>query len=631
MARDAIGSSAAPVLKVRDLSVEFQTEGQANRVVRDLSFDLHQNRTLAIVGESGSGKSVSSLALLGLTRHLGGKTSSGALEFQSDILGGPVDLARLDEPELRAIRGNEIAMIFQEPMTSLNPVFTIGSQIIETLVLHRGINRNAARKQARELLDQVRLPNAERLLDTYPHQLSGGMRQRAMIAMALSCQPKVLIADEPTTALDVTVQAQVLHITRELQAEYGTSVIFISHDLGVVSQMADDVLVMKQGQTVEWASAAQLFDHPKEDYTRALLASVPRIGSMTGKDAPDFFELPNLPGDTAPKETFHNAADPSTDVIEVKELTTRFDIRGGLLNRVTHRVHAAENISFTIHAGETLALVGESGSGKSTVGKTIQQLLVPDAGKVMFKGADIFALPPAERRRTRREIQYVFQDPYGSLNPRKRIGDSIIEPALTHGMVAPGAKAQARIAELLECVELEPAHARRFPHEFSGGQRQRICIARALSCDPSLIIADESVSALDVSVQARVINLLMRLQAERGLSYLFITHDMAVVERVSHRVAVMYLGQLVEIGTRRQVFENPRHPYTRKLLDAVPAVDPHSRPSQPPLAGEIPSPIRPLGDPPKLYEYTEIDAGHLVAAIPEGAFETDYSGSSFRK
>ena len=604
------------ILAVDGLQIEFGTQAGAVCAVADLSFDLRRDKTLAIVGESGSGKSVSALAVLGLVKHIGGRVAGGRLMFQSDAHGRAIDLAALDERDLRVVRGSEIAMIFQEPMTSLNPVFTIGSQIVETLTLHRGISRGEARARARDLLDLVRLPNAGRLLDSYPHQLSGGMRQRAMIAMALSCQPKVLIADEPTTALDVTVQAQILHIIRELQAEFQTAVIFISHDMGVVSEMADDVLVMRHGARVALAPAVEIFKAPQAAYTRALLAAVPKLGSMTGTTHPELFHLPDETGNKVQPDGDLKPAGGgvSEPVIEVRDLTTRYDIRGGLLNRVTHRVHAAESVSFTIHAGETLALVGESGSGKSTVGKTIQQLVEPVAGEVRFRGREILSLPKAERKRFRREIQYVFQDPYGSLNPRKSVGASIIEPALTHGLIRGGADIRARVTELLEKVGLEAGHAERYPHEFSGGQRQRVCIARALACDPRLIIADEAVSALDVSVQAQVINLLMKLQAETGLAYLFITHDMAVVERVSHRVAVMYLGQLVEIGTRAQIFETPHHPYTKRLLAAVPVIDPASRPTKPPLEGEIPSPIRRIGDEPQVHEFHQIETGHFVAS-----------------
>ncbi len=604
------------LLRVKNLTVQFGSGPMAVKAADDLNYVLKRNKTLAIVGESGSGKSVSSLAVLGLIKHIGGQIASGEILFKSDVLGREVDLCTLDEESLRRIRGNEIAMIFQEPMTSLNPVFTIGSQIVETLVLHQGISQRAARQKAKEALELVRLPNAGRLIDNYPHQLSGGMRQRAMIAMALSCQPKILIADEPTTALDVTIQAQVLSIIRDLQRDMGTSVIFISHDMGVVSEMADDVLVMKASKRVEIGAAKDVLGAPKEDYTRALLAAVPRIGSMTGTTKPKLFDIPGeaSEGDTPEAADF----DASEPIIELDKLTTRYDIRGGLLNRVTHRVHAAEEVSFKIYPGETLALVGESGSGKSTVGKTIQQLVDPVSGAVRFRGDDIFSMPKTERTSFRRQTQYVFQDPYGSLNPRKTVGESILEPAFVHNVVAPGSNGRDYVCDLLEKVGLPAAHVDRYPHEFSGGQRQRVCIARALACKPSLVIADEAVSALDVSVQAQVVNLLMKLQAEEGLAYLFITHDMAVVERVSHRVAVMYLGQIVEIGSRQQIFENPQHPYTRRLLAAVPVLDPGNRPERKPLEGEIPSATRRVGDEPKILQLEEIADGHLVARGTEG-------------
>ncbi len=599
-----------PLLSVSNLSVEFGKGDSALKVVNDLSFDLKGNQTLAIVGESGSGKSISSLAILGLTKHIGGKIASGEILFHSSTLNRQVDLAQLDEPLLRGIRGSEIAMIFQEPMTSLNPVFTVGSQIAETLILHRQLSYREARKEAKDVLDLVRLPNANRLLDSYPHQLSGGMRQRAMIAMALSCRPKILIADEPTTALDVTIQAQILDIIRDLQSEFETSVIFISHDMGVVSEMADNVLVMRASKKIEMGNAKQVLLEPQEDYTKALLAAVPRIGSMTGTCTPKFFEIPGL--EISSREQEHRV-DLSEPIVDVKNLTTRYDIRGGLFNRVTHRVHAVEDVSFKIYPGETLALVGESGSGKSTVGKTIQQLIDPVSGTVSFRGRNIFSLPPQERRHFRRQIQYVFQDPYGSLNPRKVVGASIIEPALTHDLLSGKQEIRRRISDLLTKVGLDPHHADRYPHEFSGGQRQRICIARALACNPSLIIADEAVSALDVSVQAQVVNLLMKLQTEQQLAYLFITHDMAVVERISHRVAVMYLGQFVEVGSRQQIFENPQHSYTKRLLSAVPVVAPGQRKVSATLEGEIPSAIRRVDDEPQLHKLFEIDKGHFVA------------------
>jgi len=606
-------TSTTPLLRVTDLTVNFGTGPSATCAVDGISFDLHEKKTLAVVGESGSGKSISSLAILGLLKFIGGNVTSGRLEFQSGELGKTVDLAQAPETELRRIRGNEISMIFQEPMTSLNPVFNIGSQMGETISLHQGLSKTAAQARALEFLELVRLPNAKRLLSSYPHQLSGGMRQRVMIAMALCCEPKVLIADEPTTALDVTIQAQILHIIRDLQAELGSAVIFISHDMGVVSEMADDVLVMKARKLVETGTVQQVLSQPQQDYTKALLAAVPKIGSMTGTSVPKLFDIPGMAQTLKPAPAKVATGTAQEPILEVENLTTRYDIRGGLLNRVTHRVHAAEKVTFDIYPGETLALVGESGSGKSTVGKTIQQLIEPESGAVRYQGKDIFSLPREDRKAFQKQTQYVFQDPYGSLNPRMTVGESLVEPAKVHGLISTKAEAQEKAAELLEKVELPVDYAARYPHQFSGGQRQRLCIARALACDPSLIIADESVSALDVSVQAQVVNLLMGLQESQGLSYLFITHDMAVVERISHRVAVMYLGQIVEIGTRQQIFENPQHPYTKRLLAAVPVLRPGHRPVRPMLDDEIPSAVRAIDDPPTVVDLQRVSDGHFVA------------------
>ena len=516
---------------------------------------------------------------------------------------------------MRAIRGNDIAMIFQEPMTSLNPVFTVGDQIIEAIMLHQQLSRGAARKAARALLEKVRLPDAEALLDRYPHQLSGGMRQRVMIAMALSCQPRLLIADEPTTALDVTIQAQILNTVRALQRDLGTAVIFITHDMGVVAEMADDVVVMLRGRKVEQGTVEEIFRAPKHPYTRALLAAVPRLGSLTGRDLPlrtpqtvlEDGELREV-GETRDQDT----ARYDEPVLRVEKLTTRFDVGHNLFGRVT-RVHAVEEVSFDVYPGETLALVGESGSGKSTIGKTLQQLIAPTGGAVRYNGKDIFSMDSAGRQRLRQEIQYIFQDPYASLDPRKTVAFSIAEPIRTHGLLSDEAAIARRVGELLEQVGLKPEHAARYPHEFSGGQRQRVCIARALASNPKLIIADESVSALDVSIQAQILNLLMDLQKDRGLSYLFITHDMAVVEKVSHRVAVLYLGQIVELGTRRQIFESPQHAYTRKLLAAVPVAEPGRHIDTSLIEGEIPSPVRRVGDEPAIIPLAEFAPGHLVA------------------
>ncbi|WP_275892449.1 ABC transporter ATP-binding protein [Achromobacter xylosoxidans] len=608
-------SSAQPLLSVRGVSVDFNTENGVFRAVENLDFDVRPGKTLAIVGESGSGKSVTSMAIMRLTDYNNGRIATGQILFR-DGDDREVDLTAASDERMRAIRGNDIAMIFQEPMTSLNPVFTIGDQIIEAIMLHQQLSRSAARKAARALLEKVRLPDAEQLLDRYPHQLSGGMRQRVMIAMALSCQPRLLIADEPTTALDVTIQAQILNTIRELQRDLGTAVIFITHDMGVVAEMADDVVVMLRGRKVEQGPVEEIFRAPKHPYTRALLAAVPRLGSLTGRDLPLRTPQTVLEGDTLREvgETREqDTARYDEPVLRVEKLTTRFDVGHNLFGRVTHRVHAVEEVSFDVYPGETLALVGESGSGKSTIGKTLQQLVAPTSGAVRYNGQDIFSMDAAGRQRLRQEIQYIFQDPYASLDPRKTVAFSIAEPIRTHRLLTDEAAIARRVGELLEQVGLKPEHARRYPHEFSGGQRQRVCIARALASDPKLIIADESVSALDVSIQAQILNLLMDLQKDRGLSYLFITHDMAVVEKVSHRVAVLYLGQIVELGTRRQIFESPQHAYTRKLLAAVPVAEPGRHIDTSLIEGEIPSPVRRVGDEPAIIPLVEFAPGHRVA------------------
>ena len=565
-------SAATPLLSVRSLSVEFNVPGGRFKAVDGVSFDVHAGRTLAIVGESGSGKSVTSQAIMRLTDYSGGHITHGQVLFQSPS-GGALDLTTAGDDTLRRIRGNEIAMIFQEPMTSLNPVFTIGNQIAEALILHQAMSPAQARAQTLALLHKVRLPDAERLADSYPHSLSGGMRQRVMIAMALSCQPSLLIADEPTTALDVTIQAQILNIIRELQRDLNTAVMFITHDMGVVAQMADDVVVMWRGRPVEQGPVEQIFHRPQHPYTRALLSAVPKLGSMQGQPLPQRTPLIVLEGDT-PREVgttqVQDTVDATKTLLSVDKLTTRFDVGHSLWGRVTHRVHAVEQVSLNIYPGETLALVGESGSGKSTIGKTLQQLVPASGGTVHFNGQDVQSLDAAGRQRLKQEIQYIFQDPFAALDPRKTIGFSIAEPIHTHRLLTHEDAIQKRLAELLHDVGLSPEHLKRYPHELSGGQRQRVCIARALACNPQLIIADESVSALDVSIQAQIIDLLMELQARLKLSYLFITHDLAVVRQIADEVAVMNKGEVVEAGTVADLFENPHDPYTVELLAAIP-------------------------------------------------------------
>jgi glutathione transport system ATP-binding protein len=605
------------VLSVRDLSIHFSQQGDTVEAVRHLSFDVDRGETLAIVGESGSGKSVTSLALMRLVEQGGGQIVSGAMPFRRRN-GEVLDLVRARQGTLRTVRGADMAMIFQEPMTSLNPVFPVGEQIAESLRLHQAMDHRTAKHAALQMLDLVRIPEAKDVLNRYPHQLSGGMRQRVMIAMALSCKPALLIADEPTTALDVTIQAQILQLIRVLQQEMQMGVIFITHDMGVVAEIADRVLVMRQGESVEQGTVRELFTAPQQPYTQALLAAVPKLGSMATQDFPAKFPLPKGTENGGPQDTVPPGVAP---ILQVENLVTRFDLRSGILNRVTRRVHAVENVSFELYPGETLGLVGESGCGKSTTGRSLLKLVDSQRGTITFDGRQINQLKGPALQHLRRDIQFIFQDPYASLDPRLTVGFSIMEPLLVHNVMR-GKAAQERVAWLLERVGLKPEHARRYPHEFSGGQRQRICIARALALNPKVVIADESVSALDVSIQAQIVNLLLDLQREFGIAFLFISHDMAVVERISHRVAVMYLGQIVEIGPRRAVFNNPQHAYTRKLMAAVPVADPaHAHKRQPLLVDEIPSPIRALGDEPVTAPLVQVGPGHFVARHPiAGAF-----------
>ncbi|MBO1113450.1 dipeptide ABC transporter ATP-binding protein [Bordetella petrii] len=605
---------AKRVVQVDGLTVRFNTPERVVEAVRDVSFHVDRGETLAIVGESGSGKSVTSLALMRLVEYGGGRIVRGDMQLRRR--GGEVlDLARAGENVLQRVRGADVAMIFQEPMTSLNPSFTAGSQIAEALQLHQGLDAAAARAETLRMLERVRIPEARAILDRYPHQLSGGMRQRVMIAMALSCKPQLLIADEPTTALDVTIQAQILQLIRQLQEEMDMGVIFITHDMGVVAEVADRVLVMYRGDKVEEGASEQVFGQPQHAYTRALLSAVPRLGAMAGTDLPAKFPLLRVDAGQAPEpdrphDTVHADAQP---ILRVKDLITRFDVPSGLFGRVKRRVHAVERVSFDLYPGETLALVGESGCGKSTTGRSLLRLVESQSGAIEFGGQNIREMPSSTLQHLRRNIQFIFQDPFASLDPRVTVGFSIMEPLLVHG-IAKGEAARQRVAWLLEKVGLPAEHASRYPHEFSGGQRQRIAIARALALNPKVVVADESVSALDVSIQAQIVNLMLDLQRELGVAFLFISHDMAVVERVSHRVAVMYLGQIVEIGPRRAIFENPQHPYTRKLMDAVPIADPARRHAKRELlSDEIPSPIRAVGDEPSVQPLVQVAPRHFVA------------------
>lgn len=572
------------VLSVRDLKVSARSDQGLLPLVDGLSFDLHRGETLAIAGESGSGKSITSLACMGLLPEPAVRVTGGSIRF------GETELTTLPEKRMQAMRGARIAMIFQEPMTALNPVMSIGRQLVEAIRAHEPLTVSQARARALEAVKAVRLSQPEKRLEQYPHELSGGMRQRVMIAMAIALRPAVLIADEPTTALDVTVQREVLDLLRDLQKELGTAVILITHDMGVVAEMADRVIVMRKGKMVEAASTVELFDAPKDPYTRDLLAAVPRIGGGAKRPAPETRDV----------------------LVRYDDVSVNFPIRSGLLGRVAARVHAVEHVSLEIFRGETLSLVGESGCGKSTMAKALVGL-VPHQGRIEINGQAMGELGASGRKAIRRDLQIVFQDPMAALDARMTVGELIREPLVIHKIGTP-AEQKARVRELLERVEMSPSVYNRYPHQFSGGQRQRICIARALALKPKLIVCDESVAALDVSIQAKVLDLLRDLQKESGVTYLFISHDMAVVENISDRVAVMYLGQIVEMGTRAQLFGNPQHPYTRRLLDAVPVPDPRrERPAAPRLAGEIPSPVWKVGEAPERVPLIDIGGGHLVA------------------
>ena len=601
-----------PLATIENLRVEFQTKDGPVVGVEDVSFEIRPGETVCIVGESGSGKSVSSLSLMRLIEYGGGDIAGGRLLFNRGN-GEEIDLAKTDQSLMRTIRGNEIGMIFQEPMTALNPVFTVGRQLTEGLRMHKGLNKAEAEARALDLLKQVRIPEPERRLTQYPHELSGGMRQRVVIAMALACEPRLLIADEPTTALDVTIQAEILALMDRLKRETGTAVMFITHDMAVVAQMADRVVVMFRGKKVEEGAVEDIFERPQHNYTKALLAAVPKLGEMRGKAYP---EPMKLLGKT--DQNLDPIKGSDEVLLEVKHLTTRFPVKGGFFRRTVANVHAVEDISFTINTGRTLSLVGESGCGKSTAGRSLLRLVEPQSGEVHLDGKDIMALGSNDLRAARLDMQMIFQDPFASLNPQMNLMSQVAEPLQNYG-VAKGQELQDRITALFDRVELPRSFLRRFPHELSGGQRQRVAIARALALNPKLIVADEAVSALDVSVQAQVLNLMMELQAELDLSYLFISHDMAVVERVSHDVGVMYLGRIVEMGPRAAVFENPQHPYTQALMKAVPIADPRNRKDERELNFKpIPSPIHPVGYEAAPSEYREIGAGHYILTTDSG-------------
>ena len=609
-----------PILEVEHLRVQFTSDSGTTTAVVDESFSIRTGETLALVGESGSGKSVTSLSVMRLVEHGGGKIVNGSIKLRCRD-GRVVDLRHANKSELQHLRGSEVAMIFQEPMTSLNPVFTVGAQIAESLILHRGMDEKEALKEAVHLLELVRIPDAERISLRFPHQLSGGMRQRVMIAMALACKPQLLIADEPTTALDVTVQAQILALISELQKEIGMAVLFITHDMGVVAQIADRVAVMRYGEIVESGTAQAIFAHPQHPYTQALLSAVPRLGALKDIEHPCFFRLIDPDNGKVIEPPSDKLPPPGEKILEVKNLVKTFPVRTDFWGRPTYVVRACDHVSFDLRAGETLSIVGESGCGKSTTGRAVLRLLDVDSGEVLHRGKSLLRMTRHELQEERRNLQMIFQDPYASLDPRQTVGYSIAEPMMIHNYCSKK-EMYDRVALLLKRVGLSPDMANRYPHEFSGGQRQRICIARALSLKPQIIVADECVAALDVSIRAQVVNLMMELQEEMGLSYIFISHDMGVVERISHRVAVMYLGQIVEMGSRRAVLGNPLHPYTQKLLSAVPIADPQERNLLKLLnLSDLPSPVRKVGDDPVIEPLVEVEPGHFVAKHVVGTME----------
>ena len=576
------------LLEFKNLVTEFHTEGTSVKAVNDVSFTLNKGETIGIVGESGSGKSVTSLSAMRLIPNPPGIISGGEIIFhQKD--GTTTDLLKISEEQMRKFRGNEIAMIFQEPMTSLNPVFTCGNQVMEAIILHQKLNNKAAKSLTLELFEKVQLPDPERIYSAYPHQISGGQKQRVMIAMAMSCQPSVLIADEPTTALDVTVQKTILQLMQKLQTEQEMGILFITHDLGVIAELADKVVVMYKGKIVEQGSVWDIFNNPQHPYTKGLLACRPPLDKRytflptvtdfmqtddkgnivdNGVSVADFTKKLVISEKTriaSQKALFANEP-----VLTIKNLKTYFPIKGGFFGGITGQVKAVDNVSFDVYPGETLGLVGESGCGKTTIGRTIIRLEEPTSGEMLYKGKDIAKMNAKELRAFRKEVQIIFQDPYSSLNPRMTIGNAIMEPMQVHGILANDNERKKRVEELLSRVNLDPSHFYRYPHEFSGGQRQRIGIARALAVNPKFIICDESVSALDVSVQAQVLNLLNELKKEFGLTYIFISHDLSVVKYMSDRMVVMQEGKIEEMGDADQICNNPGTDYTKKLIDAIP-------------------------------------------------------------
>lgn len=569
------GTTENPILSLNDLSIAFSHEGEQHTAVDGISFELERGSTLGIVGESGSGKSLTSLAIMGLIPKPNGIINSGSIIF-STAEGEQYDLLKLREKEMRLWRGKKIAMIFQEPMTSLNPAYRCGKQVMENILEHENVSRCEARSRTLDLFREVMLPDPERAFNSYPHQVSGGQKQRVMIAMALACNPDILIADEPTTALDVTVQKTILELLRTLQKKHNISLIFISHNLDVIAEIAEHVLVMYRGRIVEKGTIKQIFNDPQHPYTKGLLACRPPLGKRPHrlKVIADFTDGSGNEGDTfiSPDERSrqHTKLYSAEPILKTEGINTVFTLKRNLAGKPVKQYKAVNNVSFEVYPGETLGLVGESGCGKTTLGRTILRLVEPASGNTIYKDMQVNELNADELRNLRKKLQIIFQDPYSSLNPRITIGEAIIEPMRIHKLHSDDAARKAKVSELLLKVGLEASHYGRYPHEFSGGQRQRICIARALAVEPEFIICDESVSALDVSVQAQVLNLLNDLKKEFGLTYLFISHDLSVVRYMSDRLMVMRNGEIQEMGEADQVYTQPQSEYTRLLLDAIP-------------------------------------------------------------
>ncbi len=576
------------LLEINNLVTEFRSDDDVVKAVNDVSFTLNRGQTVGIVGESGSGKSVTSLSIMRLIPNPPGKITAGQIIYHSATK-GPIDICKLSEAEMRSIRGNEIAMIFQEPMTSLNPVFTCGNQVMEAILLHQQVDKKQAKQQTIDLFKKVQLPRPEIIFDSYPHQLSGGQKQRVMIAMAMSCNPDVLIADEPTTALDVTVQATIIELMKELQHENNMGIIFITHDLGVIADLADKVVVMYKGKIVEQGDVQSIFSNPKHPYTKGLLACRPPLNKrlkwlptvadfMIKNEAGDLVENEKSVYDITEKliitkqqrEADHKTLYAQAPILQIKNLSTSFPVNKGLFGKPTSFVHAVDNVSFDVYPGETLGLVGESGCGKTTLGRTILRLIEPSSGQIIYNGRDITHIGKREMRALRKDLQIIFQDPYSALNPHITIGNAILEPMQVHRILADDKARKKRVIELLERVNMSESQFNRYPHEFSGGQRQRICIARALALQPKFIICDESVSALDVSVQAQVLNLLNELKREFNFTYIFISHDLSVVKFMSDKMIVMNKGKLEEMGEADSIYAHPQSDYTRRLIDAIP-------------------------------------------------------------